>query len=122
MVPNHSFHQEINSCTIAIVPEKFYEKVEEGSIILKKAPRFWFCKKGVLIDGEAASPLNTDLVILATGFRGDKKLKDIFVSSTFQNLIAGSPNATVPLYRSVKPSLYKAVKIRLKSEFVPIKK
>lgn len=98
MVPSHSFHRQINSCLISTVPEKFYDKVEEGNIILKKAPRFWFCKEGVLVDGEA-SPLKTDVVILATGFRGDKKLKDIFVSSTFQNLIAGSPNATIPLYR-----------------------
>ncbi|KAJ1379383.1 Flavin monooxygenase FMO [Sesbania bispinosa] len=90
--------QEINSCLISTVPEKFYDKVEEGSIIIKKAPRFWFCKEGVMVDGEA-SPLKTDLVILATGFRGDKKLKDMFVSSTFQNLIACSPNATIPLYR-----------------------
>ncbi|TKY75533.1 flavin-containing monooxygenase 1 [Spatholobus suberectus] len=99
MVPNHSFHQEINSCLISTVPEKFYDKVEGGSIVLKKAPRFWFCKEGILVDGEASSPLKTDLVILATGFSSDKKLKDIFLSFTFQNLIAGSPNATVPLYR-----------------------
>ncbi|OIW00927.1 hypothetical protein TanjilG_10005 [Lupinus angustifolius] len=102
MVPECSFHQDISSCTVALVPEKFYDKVEEGSIILKKAPRFCFCKDGILIDEEEeeeASSLNTDLVILATGFRGDKKLKDIFVSSTFQNLIYGSSNEIVPLYR-----------------------
>ncbi|XP_061355733.1 probable flavin-containing monooxygenase 1 [Gastrolobium bilobum] len=99
MVPSHSFHQEINSCLISSVPEKFYDKVEEGSITLKKATGFWFCKEGVVVDGEASSLSETDLVILATGFRGDKKLKDIFVSSTFQDLIAGSPNSTIPLYR-----------------------
>lgn len=99
MVPNHSFDKEINSCLISTVPEKFYEKVEEGSIVLKKAPRFWFCKEGIVIDGKESWPLKSDLVILATGFGGDKKLRDIFVSPTFQNLIAGSPNATVPLYR-----------------------
>ncbi|XP_028768137.1 probable flavin-containing monooxygenase 1 [Neltuma alba] len=98
MVPRHSFHQEINSCLISSVPEKFYEKVEEGSIVLKKAPGFSFCEEGILIDGEATH-LKTDLVILATGFSGDKKLKDIFASPTFQDLIGGSPNATVPLYR-----------------------
>ncbi|CAL0324305.1 unnamed protein product [Lupinus luteus] len=99
MVPEYSFHQDISSCGTSTVPEKFYDKVEEGSIILKKAQRFWFCKEGILVDGEEASPLNTDLVILATGFRGDKKLKDIFVSPTFQNLIYGSSNEIVPLYR-----------------------
>lgn len=97
MVPNHSFHQDMSTCLFTTLTEKFCYKVEEGSIMLKKAPRFWFCKEGVMVD-EETSPLKTDLVILATGFRGDKKLKDIFLSSTFQNLIAGSPNATIPLY------------------------
>ena len=98
MVPKHSFHTEINSCLIATVPEKFYDKVEEGSINLKKSKSFSFCKEGVLVNGEA-QPLKTDLVILATGFQGDKKLKDIFVSPTFKDYIAGSLDATVPLYR-----------------------
>ncbi|CAJ1972943.1 unnamed protein product [Sphenostylis stenocarpa] len=70
MVPNHSFHKEINSCLISTVPEKFYEKVEEGSIVLRKGPRFWFCKEGIVVDGEGSSGLKTDLVILATGCNG----------------------------------------------------
>ena len=45
--------------------------------------------------------LKTDLVILATGSRGDEKLKDTFVSPTFKDPIAESPNITVPLYRLV---------------------
>lgn len=98
MVPHHSFHQEINSCLVSTIPEKFYEKVEEGSIILKKASSFSFCEEGILVDGEA-TPLKTDLVILATGFRGDMKLKHIFASPTFQDLILGSPTASIPLYR-----------------------
>ena len=98
MVPKQSFLTEISSCLIATVPEKFYDKVEEGSIILKKGKSFSFSKEGVLVNDEA-QPLKTDLVILATGFKGDKKLTDIFVSPTFQDYIAGSLNATVPLYR-----------------------
>ena len=98
MVPKQSFLTEISSCLIATVPEKFYDKVEEGSIILKKGKSFSFSKEGVLINGEA-QPLKTDLVILATGFKGEKKLKDTFLSPTFQNYIVGSLNASVPLYR-----------------------
>ena len=100
MVPKHSFLQQLSSCLICIMPEKFYDKVEEGSIILKKGTNFSFCKGGVMINGEKQL-LKTDLVILATGFRGDRKLKDIFVSPTFKDHIAGSPNTTVPLYRLV---------------------
>ncbi|GFZ00385.1 hypothetical protein Acr_14g0000210 [Actinidia rufa] len=77
MVPDHSFLQELNSCLISTVPEDFYNRVEKGSIRMKKAP---------------------NRVILATGFRGVEKIKNIFVSPTFQDLIAGSTDKTVPLY------------------------
>ncbi|KAF8027668.1 hypothetical protein BT93_E0545 [Corymbia citriodora subsp. variegata] len=98
MVPKHGFLQEISSCTITKVPEKFYDRAEEGSIILKKAPAFTFWKNGISIDGEV-KPLNSDLVILATGFRGKKKLIDVFESQLFQDCLSGSPNSIVPLYR-----------------------
>lgn len=98
MVPKHSFLQEISSCLTSTVPEKFYEKVEEGSIILKKIQSFSFREEGILINGET-EPRKTDLVILATGFRGDKKLKDIFVSQNFKDCIAGPSKGTVSLYR-----------------------
>ncbi|KAL5856236.1 hypothetical protein ACOSQ4_006038 [Xanthoceras sorbifolium] len=71
---------------------------------LAKDGCFSFCEEGILVDGgeEAiTTPLKTDLVILATGFRGDKKLKDIFVSQTFQDFMAGSPSETLPLYREI---------------------
>lgn len=99
MVPKHSFLQEISSCMIATVPENFFDRVREGSIILKKSPGgFGFCQEGILVNGES-SPVKSDLVILATGFRGEKKLKDMFVSPTFQDYILGSPKSILPLYR-----------------------
>ncbi|KAI4297855.1 hypothetical protein L6164_037718 [Bauhinia variegata] len=98
MVPKHSFLQDFSSCLLAIVPEKFYDKVQEGRIVLKKAPSFCFTQEGILVDGEAA-PLKTDIVILATGFKGDEKLRNMFASPTFRDLILGSPNETLPLYR-----------------------
>ncbi|PRQ25133.1 putative flavin-containing monooxygenase [Rosa chinensis] len=100
MVPKHTFLQDISSCVIAIVPEKFYDRVQEGSIILKKSPSYFgFCKEGIWLKGKYFSPLKTDLVILATRFRGEKKLKDIFVSPTFQDYMMGPPEAILPLYR-----------------------
>ncbi|KAL7168605.1 hypothetical protein ACSBR2_038941 [Camellia fascicularis] len=82
MVPKHSFLQEINSCLISTVLEDFYNRVEKGSIKLKKAPSFSFCKEGILVDGDT-EVVETDMVISATGFKGVEKLKDIFVSPTF---------------------------------------
>ncbi|KAK9164682.1 hypothetical protein Syun_005584 [Stephania yunnanensis] len=98
MIPKHSFSQEISSCLISTVPSNFYDKVEEGSIILRKSSKFSFCEDGVMIEGENDS-LKTDLVIFATGYRGDQKLKNIFKSPTFQKYMQGSQNTTVQLYR-----------------------
>ncbi|KAF8377714.1 hypothetical protein HHK36_031098 [Tetracentron sinense] len=97
-LPEHSFFKEITSCLTSTVPEDFYDRAQKGSIVLKKSPSFSFCKGGIIIDGEVA-PLETDIVILATGFRGDKKLKNLFMSPTFQDYVMGSPTTTVPLYR-----------------------
>ncbi|ONK64243.1 uncharacterized protein A4U43_C07F23610 [Asparagus officinalis] len=98
MVPEHSLSHAISSCLFALLPDKFYDKIEEGSIILRKSQSFVFCKKGVMIDGET-SPLETDIVILATGYKSDQKISDIFVSPLFQKVVAGSSTTTVPLYR-----------------------
>ena len=105
MVPEHSFFKEISSCFITTMPKGFYDSVEKGSIILKKASEFSFCKEGIMVDDESAV-LETDLVILATGFKGDKKLKDIFVSPAFKDCIFGYSTASIPLYRLASSSMF----------------
>ncbi|KAJ6865345.1 hypothetical protein NC651_035810 [Populus alba x Populus x berolinensis] len=56
--------------------------------------------------------LETDLVKLATGFNGEKKLRDIFLSKVFQDSFLGSSNAAVPLYRGcVHPQIPQLVVI-----------
>lgn len=103
MVPKHSFLKELSSCLIATVPDGFYNRVDEGSIKLNKLGQngFAFCKEGVLVDGDhqVGSPLEVDVVILCTGFRGIDKLRHVFSSPTFQDYIPASNNAAVPLYR-----------------------
>ncbi|KAL5706247.1 flavin-containing monooxygenase [Ranunculus cassubicifolius] len=89
-VPKQSFNQDIFRCATCVTPENFYDRVDEGSIILKKSSTFSFCKYGLVVDGNTA-PIETDVVILATGYKGDEKLRGIFASSTFQNYIMGSP-------------------------------
>ena len=99
LVPDQSFLQDMSSCLFATLPEKLYEKVDEGSIILKKSPSFVFCEEGIMIKGET-KPIPSDLVILATGYRGDQKLKEIFTSSTLRDYMTFHDPA-VPMYRFV---------------------
>ncbi|CAI0407750.1 unnamed protein product [Linum tenue] len=103
MVPKHSFLQAITTCLVSTVPEQFYDRVVDGSIVLKKAPSFSFCEEGIEVEDDENSVLETDVVILATGFNGEKKLQDIFGSESFREIIAGDPNAVVPLYRGCIP-------------------
>lgn len=104
MIPPHSFLQGISSCGILLLPDHFFNKVEQGSIIVKRSPEsFGFCSDGVLILGEETHQdqpsIKADIVILATGYRGEQKLKNIFTSTTFRQYITASPNSTIPLYR-----------------------
>lgn len=98
MVPTESFVGEASSCQILFLQPNFYDRVEDGSIVMRKSQNFTFCKEGVILDGEGV-PLQVDIVILATGYKGDEKLKNLFASPTFQNYIFGSPTSTIPLYR-----------------------
>ncbi|OMP09687.1 Dimethylaniline monooxygenase, N-oxide-forming [Corchorus olitorius] len=95
MVPNHSFFKQISSCMFTILPANFYDRVKDGSLFLKKSQTFSFCKNGLMVEGESR-PLLSDIVIFATGYRGDEKLKTIFKSTFFQKCIAES---SVPFYR-----------------------
>ncbi|EEF28718.1 probable flavin-containing monooxygenase 1 [Ricinus communis] len=100
MVPSFSFFQDISSCQSCKLPEKFYDRVEEGRIIIRKSHCFSFCNRGLIIDGES-QPLETDLVIFATGFKGEEKLRSILESPFFQKCMTGSSTSRIPLYRQV---------------------
>ncbi|XP_031404712.1 probable flavin-containing monooxygenase 1 [Punica granatum] len=95
-VPEHSLNMQFQACMTPTLPPQFYDVVEEGSLILKKLRSFSFCKNGVIIDGDASKVVMADVVILATGFKSDEKLKSIFASLYFRKCMAGS---SAPLYR-----------------------
>nr|BCL56286.2 flavin-containing monooxygenase [Persicaria tinctoria] len=98
LVPEHGFGEAISSCVLSVLPKGFYENLEKGSILLNKAEKFRFCKEGIVMEGKP-KPLEADLVIFATGFEADEKLRDIFASPKFQGHIMGSPHSILPLYR-----------------------
>ncbi|XP_050208622.1 probable flavin-containing monooxygenase 1 [Mercurialis annua] len=95
MIPAHGFLKEISSCMITVLPDNFYHRVEEGSLILKKSESFVFCENGIILEGEKI-PLETDIVIFATGFKSDEKIKMMFKSDYFGNCITGT---SAPFYR-----------------------
>lgn len=100
----------MSSCKAFLLPENFYGKVEEGSIILKQTQCFSFYKQGLIIDGEVHELIKADLVIFATGYKGQEKLKNMFASKSFQNYIMGSPKSIVPLYRYTLLLIYYTIK------------
>ncbi|CAI0542628.1 unnamed protein product, partial [Linum tenue] len=101
MVPELSFFQDVSSCHTCMLPDKFYDRVEEGSIVIKKSKTISFCETGIVIgDGRLEPVVEADVVILATGYRGDHKLRDIFDSPALQKTITGA-SSIVPLYRQV---------------------
>ncbi|PUZ71828.1 hypothetical protein GQ55_2G345800 [Panicum hallii var. hallii] len=97
MEPELGFAGAIASCKIGMLPEAFYDKVRGGGVVIRRSGKFSFCEDGLVLDGGRVVP--ADLVILATGFRGDQKLRDMFVSPRVKDIVAGSPGTTVPLYR-----------------------
>jgi dimethylaniline monooxygenase (N-oxide forming) len=108
MVPDHSFFDAMSSCLVVILPHKFYNKVEEGSIVLKKAKEMNFCREGLVVEGES-SPIMSEVVIFATGYRGDQKMREIFTSPLFRDIIAGSPSSIVPHFRSKLTRIYETI-------------
>ncbi|KAL6655111.1 hypothetical protein ACP70R_005937 [Stipagrostis hirtigluma subsp. patula] len=100
MEPEYGFAGCISSCKIGMLPEAFYDRVKDGSIVIRRSMSFSFCEEGLLLDdGADRRVVPADVVILATGFRGDQKLRDMFVSPRLKDIVAGSPDTTVPLYR-----------------------
>ncbi|KAJ8421242.1 hypothetical protein Cgig2_028192 [Carnegiea gigantea] len=93
MLPKHRFLRQIASCKLTILPSDFYKMARGGSIILRKSQNIGCCKNGSIVEGKE---LPSDVVVFATGYRSEDKLKGIFTSSEFQKFIMGS---STPFYR-----------------------
>ncbi|CAA6664609.1 unnamed protein product [Spirodela intermedia] len=72
LVPDHPFVEDYASCQMAILPETFFSEADEGRIKFRKSSKWWFWEKGVVLDD--GTRLEADVVLLATGYDGKKKL------------------------------------------------
>lgn len=95
--PDHSFVEDYASCQMAILPENFFSEADKGKIQFKRASKWWFWSDGIEFDDQ--TKLEADVVILATGFDGKKKLQSI-LPEPFRSLVVDS-SGVMPLYRSV---------------------
>ncbi|KAE8735278.1 putative flavin-containing monooxygenase 1 [Hibiscus syriacus] len=93
--PEHPFEEDYASCQMAILPENFFSEADKGKIMFKRTPKWWFWNKG--LEFEDGTQLEADVVLLATGFDGKKKIRDL-LPPPFSNLIADS-SGIMPLYR-----------------------
>ncbi|KAG5101528.1 hypothetical protein JHK84_046497 [Glycine max] len=93
--PEHPFVEDYASCQMAIMPENFFSEAEKGKIVFKKASKWWFWNGGIELEDN--TKLNADVVVLATGFDGKKKLKTI-LPEPFCSLLE-YPSGVMPLYR-----------------------
>ncbi|TKW10318.1 hypothetical protein SEVIR_6G155800v4 [Setaria viridis] len=99
MVPDHSFSAAMLSWRISVLPDRFYDAVDEGGIVLKRCDSFSFGAGGVVLDG-TGERVDADVVILATGFDADRLLSGVFASPWFREIIVAEPSDTMlPLYR-----------------------
>ncbi|CAN0881218.1 Probable flavin-containing monooxygenase 1 [Linum grandiflorum] len=98
--PEHPFIEDYASCQMAISPPEFFTEAEKGKILFKRASEWWFTRDGIQFQEEdkTDTSLNADVVILATGYDGKKKLRDI-IPEPFRTNLLDHPSGVMPLYR-----------------------
>ncbi|XP_075658459.1 putative flavin-containing monooxygenase 1 [Castanea sativa] len=93
--PDHPFVEDYASCQMAILPENFFAEADKGKIEFKKTSKWWFWNGG--IEFEDNTRLEADVVLLATGYDGKKKLQAV-LPEPFRSLLVDS-SGIMPLYR-----------------------
>ncbi|XP_059666545.1 probable flavin-containing monooxygenase 1 [Cornus florida] len=86
------FEEDYASCQMAILPENYFDESDKGNIALKRASKWWFWEGGV--EFEDNTRLEPNVVVLASGYDGEKKLKAILPEAS-RSLI----ECMMPLYR-----------------------
>ncbi|CAI0387558.1 unnamed protein product [Linum tenue] len=94
--PDHPFVEDYASCQMAITPNDFFPEADKGNILFKRASKWCFTTTGLqFLDDNTR--LDADLVLLATGYDGKKKLTDI-IPEPFRSFLE-YPSGVMPLYR-----------------------
>ncbi|XP_008800513.1 probable flavin-containing monooxygenase 1 [Phoenix dactylifera] len=93
--PDHPFEEDYASCQMAILPENFFAEADKGMITFKRSSRWWFWEGGIILDDN--TKLEADVVFLATGYDGRKKVMSV-LPEPFRGLIVNS-SGVMPLYR-----------------------
>ncbi|XWS72357.1 hypothetical protein CRYUN_Cryun02cG0033200 [Craigia yunnanensis] len=93
--PDHPFEEDYASCQMAILPENFFSEADKGRILFKRASKWWFWNGG--LEFEDNTKLEADVVLLASGYDGKKKIQDL-LPEPFSSLIVDS-SGIMPLYR-----------------------
>lgn len=96
LIPQHPFEEDYASCQIPLLPSNFFSEADKGNIVIKRSSsQWWFWEGGIQFDDGAK--LDADVVVLATGFDGKKKLEAI-IPDPFRHLL-DFPPGVMPLYR-----------------------
>ncbi|OVA12350.1 Flavin monooxygenase-like [Macleaya cordata] len=93
--PDHPFEEDYASCQMAILPENFFTEADEGRILFKRTSKWSFWSGGIELEDKTR--LEADVVVLATGFDGKKKLKSL-LPEPFRSLVEDT-SGIMPLYR-----------------------
>ncbi|KAE8689062.1 putative flavin-containing monooxygenase 1 [Hibiscus syriacus] len=93
--PDHPFEEDYASCQMVILPDNFFPEADKGKIMFKNTTRWWFWTKGH--EFKDNTKLEADVVLLATGFDGKKKIQYL-LPQPFLSLVVDS-SGIVPLYR-----------------------
>lgn len=86
---------------MAILPHNFFQEADKGKINFKRASKWWFWEGGV--EFEDNTKLEADVVLLATGYDGKKKLRSV-LPEPFSSFLE-FPSGMMPLYRQAWKTL-----------------
>lgn len=95
LVPDHSFVEELASCNTSTYPANLFPRAEEGCVHFRKSSNWSFSSKGIVLDD--GTEVKADIVVFATGYDAEKKLKSL-LPEPFADVLEKTAGV-VPLYR-----------------------